>query len=340
MISNIFFPSQKKLTLEEIAAILSIPVPDGGDPLQEYIGVSPLAQAQQEMIALLHNAKYSKEAKSTNAGLCITSDALAHHVGPNTLVLCHPAPYRAYAMILSAMFPKDEPKGKIHPTAVIDPTAKIGKNCNIGPFVVIGAHAQIGENSILESHVVIKSHVSIGAGAYIGESVCIAFATIGNNVLIKPSTCIGQQGFGFHMDEKGHFDVPQIGIVEIGNDVQIGSNVCIDRGSLGNTVICDGVRIDNLVQIAHNVHVGAMSVIVAQAGIAGSTRLGRFVVLAGQAGLAGHLNIGDHVKVAAQSGLMRDVEAGQAVAGSPAVAIRDWHKQTIMLQKLIKEKKL
>jgi UDP-3-O-[3-hydroxymyristoyl] glucosamine N-acyltransferase len=235
------------------------------------------------------------------------------------------------------MFESVNHSHSIHPTAVIDESATIGDNCHIGSYVVIGRNAVIGSKTKIESHVSIGDHVHIGCDGFIGQSVTITNATIGDKVFIKPGTCIGQQGFGFHMDEQGHFDVPQLGMVEIGNDVQIGSNVCIDRGSLSNTVICDGTRIDNLVQIAHNVYIGAMSVIVAQAGIAGSTRLGRFVVLAGQVGLAGHLNIGDYVKVAAQSGLMRDVAAGETVAGSPAMPVRDWHKQTILLQRLINE---
>lgn len=339
MIRIDFFPHQNALTLAQIYELLALPLPEGVDARQTFTTVNTLKDADADSITLLHNKAYAKDAAETKAGLCITNEALAHHVAPGTHVLVHPAPYRAYALITSTMFPKAQTTGHVHPTAVIHETATIGENCQIGPYVVILENAKIGSGSILDSHVHIGSGVVIGAHARIETSVTITHAIIGNNVYIKPGTRIGQPGFGFHMDEKGHFDVPQLGIVEIGNDVQIGSNVCIDRGSLGTTTICDGVRIDNLVQIAHNVYIGAMSVIVAQTGVAGSTRLGRFVILAGQAGLAGHLTIGDNVKVAAQSGLMRDVASGETVAGSPAMPVRDWHKQTIILQRLIRNKK-
>lgn len=338
MIRNDFFPDQKPLCLKEICDTLLIDVPEGADINQVFSGVNTLSDAKESDISVLHNARYIKDAHQTQAGLCLTTDAFAHHVGPHSIVLCHPAPYRAYAKIATLMFQKqDIQESSIHPSAVIDPSAKLGKNCVIGSHVVIGKNVIIDDGATIDAGTVIHDHVKIGKQAKIASHVTISHCIIGDHVLIKPGTCIGQQGFGFHMDDKGHFDVPQLGIVEIGHNVQIGSNVCIDRGSLTNTVICDGVHIDNLVQIAHNVYIGAMSVIVAQVGIAGSTRLGRFVILAGQAGLAGHLTIGDHVKVAAQSGLMRNVESGQTVAGSPAISAHDWHKQTILLQRMIKD---
>ncbi len=340
MVRSNFFPHTKNITLKQIYDILDLSPPEVTDLSQTFNGLNSLSEASQSEIAVLHNPKYAKDAMHSSAGVCITTDALAHRVGPNCHVICHATPYRAYAKVANYMFASPELlSSMIHPTAVIHSTAIIGENCQIGPYVVIEEGVKIGARTIIEAHTHIASHVIIGDDGYVGSGVTISHSIIGSKVFIKPGTRIGQQGFGFHMDEKGHFDVPQLGIVEIANDVQIGSNVCIDRGSLKNTVICDGVRIDNLVQIAHNVYIGPMCVIVAQVGVAGSTRLGKFVVLAGQAGLAGHLNIGDHVKVAAQSGLMRDVDAGQTVAGTPAVPVRDWHKQTILLQKLLKENK-
>lgn len=327
------------ISLGTICDLLSLPVPDGADANQTFSKVSTLKDGQSDAIALFHNAKYRIEAATTCVGLCLTTADFVSHLAPTTIALIHPKPLRAFAIIARALYPTTGIVAHIHETAVIDPTATIGQGCAIGAYVIIEANAIIGAHTRIDSHTVIHENVSIGESSYIASHVTISHSLIGDRLMVKPGTHIGQQGFGFHMDEAGHFDVPQLGAVVIGNDVQIGANVCIDRGSLDNTIIGNGVRIDNLVQIAHNVHIGDQSVIVAQTGIAGSTHLGRFVILAGQVGVAGHINIGNGVKVAAQSGLMRDVAAGETVAGSPAVPVRDWHKQTIALQRLIREKK-
>ncbi|MDP3372479.1 MAG: UDP-3-O-(3-hydroxymyristoyl)glucosamine N-acyltransferase [Candidatus Paracaedibacteraceae bacterium] len=327
------------ISLGAICDLLSLPIPDNSDAKQTFLTVSTLKDGDANTIALFHNAKYRTEAAQTRVGLCLTTVDFAPHLASTTIALIHPKPLRAFAVIARALYPTITPAAHIHKTAIIDPTATIGEGCIIGPYAVIGANVNIGARTRIDSHTVIHENVSIGKESYIASQVAISHSIIGDRILVKPGTHIGQQGFGFHMDEAGHFDVPQLGAVIIGNDVQIGANVCIDRGSLDNTVIGNGVRIDNLVQIAHNVHIGDQSVIVAQAGIAGSSHLGRFVILAGQVGVAGHINIGNGAKVAAQSGLMRDVADGETVAGTPAVPVRDWHKQTIALQRLIREKK-
>ena len=220
----------------------------------------------------------------------------------------------------------------------IEPTAKIGNNCTISAFAVIEADVVIGDSCFIGPHCIIQKGTILGNNCHLEAHVVIGYAVVGNQVYIKPGARIGQPGFGFHMDEKGHFDIPQLGRVLIGDHVHIGANTTIDRGSFADTIIGKGVRIDNLVQIAHNVEVGDNSVLVAQVGIAGSTKLGKFVIAAGQVGIAGHLNIGNGVKIAAQSGLMRDVVDRETIAGSPAVPVRDWHKQTIALQRLTKRK--
>ncbi len=346
MTDSRFYIKRDALSLSDICALISLPIPDGlnGDLL--FTGIRTLKDGDESEIALFHNTKYRDDAERTGVGLCLTTDVLAHCVGAQlgkdackTLVLVHPKPYRAYAILARAFFPEPALRPLIHPTAVIAQTAMIGEGCEISAYVVVGENVVIGSHTKINSHTVIHDGVCIGCNGRIGSHVTISHSLIGDGILIKPGTRIGQQGFGFHMDEKGHFDVPQVGIVEIGNDVQIGANVCIDRASLGKTKIGNGVRIDNLVQIAHNVYIGDQSVLVAQAGVAGSSHLGHFVIVAGQVGIAGHLKIGNGVKIAAQSGLMRDVADGETVAGSPAMPVRDWHKQTIVLQRLIKEKK-
>lgn len=339
MTDSRFHKQHDTISLAKIYELLSVSLPIGADKDRLFTNVSTLKDGDSSSIALYHNTKYRAEASTTRVGLCITNDTSAAHVAKGVIILIHPKPQRAYALIAQHLYPAPTAESFIHPTAFIAPTAVLGEGCSIGAYVVIGEHVELGAGIAIESHTVINDNVKIGKNGRIASHVTISHSIIGDRVMIKPGTHIGQQGFGFHMDEAGHFDVPQLGIVIIGNDVQIGSNACIDRGSLDNTIIGNGVRIDNLVQIAHNVYIGDQSVIVAQAGIAGSSHLGRFVIVAGQVGIAGHLNIGNGVKIAAQSGLMRDVADGDTVAGSPAVPVRDWHKQTIALQRLIREKK-
>jgi UDP-3-O-[3-hydroxymyristoyl] glucosamine N-acyltransferase len=222
--------------------------------------------------------------------------------------------------------------------AFIHESVRIGKNCSVGPFCVLEKGVVLGDHVTLCSSVVLKENVVIGTGGYIEDHVTIAHCTIGENVFIKTGARIGQAGFGFDMSEKGPIDIPQIGKVIIKNNVQIGANTCVDRGSLSDTIIFDGVRIDNLVQIAHNVVIKENTVIVAQSGIAGSSSIGKYSVLGGQVGVAGHLSIGNFVKIAAQSGVMKDVGDNQTMGGSPAITVGEWHRQTIFLKNMVRKK--
>ena len=334
-----FYPHIKNLTLLEIYTIAGQVLEVTEQSSQTYSGIRTLRDAGPSDVALLHNPKYIDDATTTQAGVCITTAALAVHLPSTTIALIHTKPYRIFAQIIVHMYQRPPLQGNIHPSTVIAPSAHIDSSCKVGAFCVIGEQVRIGAGGNIGPHCHISDGVQIGNNAHIESHVSIAYATIGNNVMIKPGARIGQPGFGFHMDEAGPFDVPQIGTVQIGHNVQIGSQTCIDRGSVDATIICDGVRIDNLVQIAHNVYIGPMSIVVAQAGIAGSTRIGQQVVLAGQVGIAGHLDVGDRAKVAAQSGVMRNIKAGETVAGSPSMPVYDWHKQTVLLKNLLKEKK-
>jgi UDP-3-O-[3-hydroxymyristoyl] glucosamine N-acyltransferase len=224
-------------------------------------------------------------------------------------------------------------------TAVIHPTATLGAGCCIDDYAIIGAGATVGPSCHIGAHAVIGAGVQLGEGCRIESFVNIQYAVIGNSVTIQSGAKIGQSGFGFDMDESGYLTIPQLGRVLIGDDVVIGANTTIDRGASADTVIGAGSRIDNLVQIAHNVVLGKNCVLVAQVGIAGSTQLGNFVVAAGQVGIADHLTIGNGVRIGAQSGLLRDVAPGETIAGSPAIPIRDWHRQTILLQRLLDRKR-
>ena len=297
--------------------------------------VQTLNRATTDDLTFFHNQKYRDDLNNTVAGWVITTAEMASFVPKKTSVLVHPTPYRAYADIARLFYPEVD-KPSLQQTQHIAKTARISPTAILEPGVVIKANASIGSGCVIGANTVIEAGVEIGENCFIGSNVTLSHCILGNQVTILPGTRIGQAGFGFVMDAKGHINVPQLGRVLIEDQVDIGANVTIDRGTLEDTLIGAGTRIDNLVQIGHGVQVGRQCVLVAQVGIAGSTHLGNFVVAAGQVGLAGHLKIGDGVKIAAQSGVMRNVEPGETIAGTPAVPVIQWHRQTINLAKLAK----
>lgn len=305
--------------------------------------VRPLGVATSKDIACYHNTKYSQELNETKAAACLIHPDNIHQAPEGLSLLITPRPYRAYGRLLSHFYPEYASNGpskessSIASTAIISPTAHIGPNCIIDNYVIIGDNVDIGEGTHVGSHTIIECGVKIGTQGKISSHVTISHALIGTHVTIKSGARIGQKGFGFDMDDQGHVAIPQLGRVIIGDKVEIGSNTTIDRGSNADTEIGHGCRIDNLVQIAHNVILGENCILVAQVGIAGSSKLGKFVIAAGQAGIAGHLTLGDGVRIAAKSGLMRNVPAGETVAGIPAIPIREHFKQVATLAKLIKK---
>ncbi len=332
-----FFSSPKPQKLQELLKDTHIPFELENLSLDYSVtNVCSLENISAGNIACYTNTKYKKQAENLTQGVVIVAPELQQHIQTRMPKIISAQAYRLFGFISQKLYPKPKSNGVKHPSAYIDPKADVHPSCQIDAFSVISANAKIGANTIIHSNCFIGENVEIGTDCLIEPQATISHSKIGNHVLVKPGARIGQQGFGFHMDQNGHFDIPQLGCVIIGDHVQIGANTCIDRGSQSDTIIGNHCRIDNLVQIAHNVVVGEASVLVAQVGIAGSTKLGKFVIAAGQVGITGHLNIGDQVKIAAQSGIMRNVESGSTVAGSPAVAVRDYHKQTVFLRKAIK----
>lgn len=305
--------------------------------------VRPLGVATNRDIACYHNTKYNQELQETKAVACLIHPDNVHQAPEHMILLMTPRPYRAYGRLLSHFYPENKSSSNdnhpkvIAPTAIVSPTAIIGPNCFIDNYAIIGDNVEIGEGTRIGAHSVIEKGVKIGSYGHIEAHVTISHSLIGDHVLIKTGARIGQKGFGFDMDDQGHVSIPQLGRVIVGDRVEIGSNTTIDRGSNADTEIGNGCRIDNLVQIAHNVVLGENCILVAQVGIAGSSKLGKFVIAAGQAGIAGHLTLGDGVRIAAKSGLMRNVPAGETVAGIPAVPIREHFKQVATLAKLTKK---
>ncbi len=354
MIDPRFYGSPKAYTAKELIADLMAfcqaqsketlpPILIEGDETHLFKGIGTLKDATNDQVTYFHksslkNVDYRDALKNTKAGGVFVTQETAHLVPSSALRLIVLRPYRAFAAALKLFYPEPIHKATVHPTAVIHESAKIGKDCTIGAYTVIEEGAEIGDHTVIEAHTFIAQHVTIGAHCSIQSHVSLSYAILHDHVRIKPGARIGQRGFGFEMDEKGPIDMPQMGRVIIENGVEIGANTCIDRGSQGDTIIGKNSRIDNLVQMAHNVKVGSHCILVAQVGIAGSTTLGHGVVAAGQAGFSGHLNIGDGARIAAQSGVMRDIPPQTDVAGSPSLPARDWHKQNITLRRMIEKK--
>lgn len=302
-------------------------------------GISTIQNIKEGMLCCLHNKKYLNSFDASSKGVCITYKEWASYLPPGVIGLFVEKPYRMFAKILSTYCKKELPFPSISPLASVHESAILEKNVFIGPFSVIGKNVCIGEGTHIAPHVVIDDDVTIGKNCVIESHVSIARAQIGHHVWIKPGVRIGQSGFGFDMDAQGHFLLEQIGNVVIEDQVMIGANTVIDRGSLEDTVISKGCCIDSLVEIAHGVKLGQGCVVVAQTGIAGSTEFGKFVVAAGQSGFAGHLKIGDGAQIAAQSGVMRDITPQEKVGGMPAVPIMQWHRMSAYLRKVSTSKK-
>lgn len=302
-------------TLKEIAGIVDGEVV--GDDTTVIIGISGIKEAKEGDITFLANPKYFPLIEKTQASAIITSKDINSSSKP---IIRTENPSLAFAKIISCILPSGvkHPAG-IHPTAILGKGVSLGKDAAIGPYAVIEDDVSIGDKSIIYSGCFVGHHSKIGSGVLIYPNVSIREGTaIGNRVIIHSGTVIGSDGFGFAAVEGLHQKIPQIGVVEIGDDVEIGANVTIDRARFDKTIIGRGTKIDNLVQIAHNVVVGENSIIVAQVGISGSTTVGRNVTLAGQVGLVGHINIGDNAVVMAQSGVSKSVPPSAVMWGYPA----------------------
>jgi UDP-3-O-[3-hydroxymyristoyl] glucosamine N-acyltransferase len=334
-----FFTVAGPFSVSRLAEIAGARPAPGSDPDRLIEDVAPLDAAGPAHVSFLDNRRYVAAFAVSRAGACVVQPDLAARAPAGMALLLTEEPYRAYARIAQAFYPVMAPEAGVSPSAIVDPTARLAPSCRIEPGAVVGARAEIGARTVIGATAAIAPGVVIGEDCIVGAGATISHSLIGNRVAIYPGARIGQDGFGFAMGAGGHLKVPQLGRVIVEDDVEIGANTTIDRGAGPDTVIGAGTKIDNLVQIGHNVRLGAGCVLVAQVGISGSTHLGAFVAAGGQVGITGHLQIGAGARLAAQSGVMRDVEPGGTVAGSPALPAKEFWRQCAALGQLARRKR-
>ena len=328
-----FYTVAGPFNLQDIAQIAKARIGDGADNLAWFVDVKPLISAGAGHISFLDNKRYIHQFSTTKAGACLVHPDLINKAPKDISLLISEEPYRAYARVAAAFYPAASIQDFQASDVLIDDTAVIGKNCKIAPGVIIGANAKIGDNCRIGANTVLGPGVTLGNDCFIGSNVTLSFSLIGDGVCISAGAQIGSDGFGFAPGRDNHIKVPQLGRVIIEKDVDIGSNTTIDRGSGPDTVIGAGTKIDNLVQIAHNVRIGRNCLIVSQAGISGSTEIGNFSVIGGQAGLAGHLHIGEGARIGAKSGVTGDLKGGVTVGGFPARPIKEWLRGVAVLRR-------
>ena len=344
MSEPVFFRREIMPTLRDIVEWTGAKASEGADLSLTITELAPLDQGGPGALVFLDNPKYADQVANTRATACLMSTRYVAKAPKSLVALVTPEPYRAFAHVAGRMFPTGlRPQSVfgatgVSPGSFVHPEARLEPGVIVDPGAVIGPRAQIGSGTLVSANAVIGPDVCIGRDCSIGPNATVIHALLGDRVYLHPGVRIGQDGFGFAMGPAGHLKVPQLGRVIIQNDVEIGANTAVDRGANRDTLIGEGTKIDNLVQIAHNVSVGRHCVIVSQVGVSGSTEIGDFVAIGGQAGLTGHLKVGAGAQIAAQSGVMNDVPAGDRWGGSPAKQIREFMRDIATLARLSRAK--
>jgi UDP-3-O-[3-hydroxymyristoyl] glucosamine N-acyltransferase len=332
-----FFERAAPVRLDHLAQKVGAELAPDADPATIIHDVKGLADAGPGDVSFLDNRKFLPLLASSRASAFLVAPAFSTRIPKGAAALVMPQPYRGFALALQLFYPDAMWSRTTMAAAgdpLVHPSARLEEDVTIEPGAVVGREAQIGRGTRIAAGAVIGYRVTIGRGAYVGPGASVLHALIGDRVILHSGVRVGQDGFGFAMGAKGHLKVPQIGRVIIQDDVEIGANTCIDRGALKDTVIGEGTKIDNLVQIGHNVVMGRHCVIVGQVGIAGSAELGDFVVMGGQSGLVGHIKVGSGAQIAGGSHAKDDVPAGARIGGTPAVPLAEWARQIATLKRL------
>ena len=340
----IFFEQPPSSSLAEIAALTKARLADASRGGQQVRGLASLDEAGPMHLTFFDNLKYANQLASTKAGACLVSKRFEASVPPGVAVLRVDHPFREFVKVArqfhgEALRPQSWVGNTgIAASAVIDPTAHLEDGVIVDPLAVIGPNVAIGAGTIVGAGALIAANVRIGRDCNVGARSAIQCALIGNNVLIHPGCSIGQDGYGFvFFGPEGHLKVPQTGRVLIQNDVEIGAGTTIDRGSLRDTVIGEGTKIDNQVQIGHNVTIGRHCLLAAQIGLAGSLTIGDNVALGAKVGINNHLHIGDGAQVTAMSAVKDDIPAGGRWGGHFAKPTRQWFREIVAVERLVRD---
>src|SRR4051794_5386915 len=346
MAQPVFFEQPPPSTLAEVAALTNAVLVDALRGGQQVRGLASLDEAGPMHLTFFDNLKYGEQLGATKAGACLVSERFESAVPTHVAVMRSAQPFRAFVKVARQFYSGTlRPQswfgiGGIAPSAIIDPTANLEDGVIVDPLAVIGPNVEIGAGTIVGAGAVIGANVRIGRDCNVGARSAIQFALLGNNVLIHPGCSIGQDGYGFiFFGPGGHLKVPQTGRVLIQNDVEIGAGTTIDRGSLRDTVIGEGTKIDNQVQIGHNVTIGRHCLLAAQIGLAGSLTLGDNVALGAKVGINNHLKIGDGAQVTAMSGVKDDIPPGGRWGGFFAKPTRQWFKEILAVERLARDSK-
>jgi UDP-3-O-[3-hydroxymyristoyl] glucosamine N-acyltransferase len=333
-----FYDNRGPFRLAELCEEAGLDSPPHADGGAWVLDVAGLEQAGPPHLSFYDGRRGKEVFLATQAGWCLAGKKARDAVPPNTVLLPSSDVGRVFARIARRFYPQHELDIQAQDTP-IHRSAKLGEGIVLAPGVIIGPDAEIGDGTRIGAYSVIGRGVTIGRRAEIGSHVWVGFAHLGDDVLIQPGVKIGASGFGFSSGPEGHLKIPQLGRVIIQDRVELGSNSTVDRGSLGDTVVGEGTKIDNLVQIGHNSQTGRHCIIAGQAGLSGSAVLGDFVIVGGKTGVSDHVTVGDRARFAGLSGVARDMEGGRDYGGIPARPIREWHRETALVAKLARKGK-
>jgi len=312
---------------------------EGADTARLFVDVVPLESAGPDDVSFLDNKKYIEAFKVSQAGACFVEQSLADRAPATMTALICDQPYLALALATRMFYPSSAPEPGVSDTAHVDPSAVIGEGARIEHGAVISAGVELGKRCHVGAGAVLYDNIRLGDDCHVGASATLMYCLVGDRVWIDTGVRVGTQGFGFAVGPKGAVRIPHTGRVMIGNDIEIGANTTIDRGTAGDTEICDGAMIDNQVQIAHNVKVGRGAILAGQVGLAGSSQIGDYAMIGGKSGVANHIKIGTGAKIGGLSGAATDLEAGGTYLGLPAIPIKDFWRQQVAIRRLLKQGK-